>query len=768
MKVVRITPERLAEINERVAASSPACKASCQPEIVHFHPTDPVEDAGITYFESLLKEYQVDLCRWMRERAKPTDHYPAGGALLLEPGLGKTLTTLFFLFSTVLPNKPKDVGPVVLVMARNCRPVWFDEIKRIANWINQSLTIATINGSDMDVLSCDFLVTTPNRLAAMDKEARSATFSPVPGKMDPRRFFATRFCDLVVDEADMLRNGDDTTWWSGIAAVKRERTWALTGTPVHKNETDFYNLLLLLGVPTAVSQSDFAGTRATMTRRLTRADVSKSDTSLSLPPCTVHEHVLDFATTEESEAYAQMFTITCEIAVEEVQNRAPGGSRVRRGATFNTHLTSLRRACVIPALSNPARKPEADRESGPEEREPFVLTNASAQRLIRDLTTGKRKRHERDRRPPIDRPGIPEGPLGEQCTKIRAVVDFVRAECERRPTLVFSQWLDPVFLIQKLLVRGGIHGVETYHGLMTTQCQEDVIGRVRTGGVKVLIATVSSAKSSLNLTEFSTVVFVDPVLDPQDTVQAVHRVHRHGQKHPVEVHYFLMGSTVEMRVHAIAQSHRALADGLVDGGLTPHQRVVVNSERFLSEFNQPSVATTTQWRSSAVRATAVAAGADTSARSGIPEVLMEKLSSLRTPVPNADQMVVAGPASLWSILAEDMKTRPSLTTQDIAAQFQISSTSESTAGCYMIFAKGTGGATFLAPWRALTMPIPVYRSMSEFKTMMVTNSRGGLQPFIPARGIFERMGTQMTTDSIAQAVFFREESKLLMFRRPAQ
>jgi len=709
----------------------------------------------------------------MRERAKPTDHYPAGGALLLEPGLGKTLTTLFFLFSTVLPNKPKDVGPVVLVMARNCRPVWFDEIRRIANWINQSLTIATINGSDIDVFSCDFLITTPNRLAAMDKDARSATFSPTPGKMDPRRFFATRFCDLVVDEADMLRNGDDTTWWSGIAAVKRERTWALTGTPVHKNETDFYNLLLLIGVPTAVSQADFAGTRATMTRRLTRADVSKDDTSLSLPPCTVHEHVLDFATTEESEAYAQMFTITCEIAVEEVQNRAPGGSRVRRGAVFNTHLTSLRRACVIPALTQPAlshmtHERESGCESSPEEQEPFVLTNASAQRLVRSLSTGKRKRHERDRRPLVDRPIIPEGPLGEESTKIRAVVDFVRTECERRPTLVFSQWLSPVFLIQKLLTRSGVPGVETYHGLMTTQCQEEVIEHVRAGGVKVLVATVSSAKSSLNLTEFSTVVFVDPVLDPQDTVQAVHRVHRHGQTQPVEVHYFLMGSTVEMRVHAIAQSHRALADGLVDGGLTPHQRVVVNPERFLSEFNQPSVATTTQWRSSAVRATAVATGANASARPDTPELLMERLNSLRNLVPTAERVATSGQISLWGILAEDMKTRPSMTAQDIATKLHISPTPESTAGCYMVFAKGAGGSTFLAPWRALTTPVPVYKSMSEFKTMMVTNSRGSLQPFVPARGIFERMGTQITADSVAQAVFFSEETKLLMFRRSAQ
>ena len=108
-----------------------------------------------------------------------------------------------------------------------------------------------------------------------------------------------------------------------------------------------------------------------------------------------------------------------------------------------------------------------------------------------------------------------------------------------------------------------------------------------------------------------------------------------------------------------------------------------------------------------------------------------------------------------------------MTTQDIAAQFRISPTSETTAGCYMIFSSGVGGSVFLAPWRAVTTPVPVYASISEFKTMMVSKSKGGLQPFMSARGIFERMGTQMKEDAVTQAIFFREESKLLMFRRAA-
>lgn len=769
MKIIRISPERQAEIRRASAATSAVRKAVCNPEYTQCTPTDPVDGAGITYFEKHMKGYQLELCKWMTERAEPTDGYPAGGALLLEPGLGKTLTTLYFLFSTVLPSKPKDVGPVILVMARNCRAVWFSEIARIANWMNQKLVIGTVNGSAMDVHSCHFLVMTPNRLAKMAEEAKDPDFSPVPGKLDPRVFFSTLYSDVVVDEADMLRNGDDTTWWEGVAAIKRKRTWALTGTPVHKSETDFYNLLLLIGVPIAVSKTNFATVRSLMTRRLTLAEVSKADSSLSLPPCRVHEHYLDFATPEETEAYARMFSITCEVAVEEVRNRAPGGCRGRKGGTFTTHLTSLRRACVIPALSRPTIQSREEEESGAsEERPAFVLTNASAKNLVRSLARGKRPRPDRDRMPSETRCEIPVGPLGDGSTKMCTVKDFVRTECEERPTLVFSQWLDPVFLLQRLLTEGGTAGVEVYHGMLNTQEQDGVIARVRAGGVKVLIATISSAKSSLNLTEFCTVVFMDPVLDPQDAVQAVHRVHRHGQKRPVNVHHFLMNSTVEVRVHAISQSHRALADGLVDGGLVPHGRVVVTSERFLSEFNQPTDATTTQWRSSAVRAAAVASGTPLCGGGGIPQALLDKMNSLRRPESVTARPTTAGSKDVWTVLATDMAKRKTITVQDLADKFKISDTAETGSGkSYLIFVQGKVAPSYLAPWRMGQTQIPVYSSMTEFKSAMVAGSSGSLHPFIPVRGIFERMGQQFDGCSAARAIFFEDESKLLMFKTVA-
>src|SRR5690606_13746954 len=166
-------------------------------------------------------------------RSDPSDGYPPGGALLLTPGLGKTLTTLYHMFATVVTKRPDGMGPVVLAMARNCRDIWISETRRIANWMNMHIRTSSLNGRNMAIDSVDFLITTPNRLGRMEQAMREKRPHEA-GAMNASTFFARTFTDVVIDEADMLRNGDETMWWSGVAALKRKCTWALTGTPVHK------------------------------------------------------------------------------------------------------------------------------------------------------------------------------------------------------------------------------------------------------------------------------------------------------------------------------------------------------------------------------------------------------------------------------------------------------------------------------------------------------------------------------------------------------
>ena len=746
-------------------------------EIIECPPSSPVDTPGIEYFRSILKPYQRDLCDWMKSRSSPTDGYPPGGALLLTPGLGKTLTTLYHLFATVVKKRPEGTGPVVLVMARNCREIWISEIKRIANWMNMHLRIGSLNGCEMDVDAVDFLITTPNRLGRMEQAMREKK-PREKGAMDETAFFSKTFTDVVIDEADMLRNGDETMWWSGVAALKRKCTWALTGTPVHKSEGDFYSLLVLLGVSRETAEKRFAEVRSVMTRRMTQQHLEGIDPSLRLPPCTVHKHILKFATEEEADAYGMMFKRTREIAMTDVMNNAPGHQRQRSVITFGAHLTTLRRGCVVPDLARNIQAPDPAVLQEACAARPFVLNQMNAQRLLADL--GKKRPRDcgdgsgaaRKRVQSSNLP-ISDGVLGERCTKIQAVLEFVRAECAERPVLVFSNWTQPILLLESLLKRAGVGGVETYHGGMTNVEQEDTIRRIRGGGVRVLLATIASAKSSLNLTEFKTVVFTDTSLDPQEMIQAVHRVHRHGQTSPVSIHYFLIEGTVEIRVFEIAQSHDQLAKDIVDGGLIPRSKIVISSERFLSEFAPPSEEVTHQWRSSAIRATAAASTSTLqvggTGSNPIPLTLknwLSNISSAAAPaVPPAGNSTSNGQL-LWEVAYNASQATEKVSVHDLFRVYKIGEDLETIKPNYLVFKEGSNNPSMTVAWRAVSSPIPCFDSMAVFKKMVVDRSGGRIAPFIPYRGLFELMANSLPMSPFTWAILFRDDKLLLLFKKP--
>lgn len=766
MKAISLTSAQHAALQKRARETLASCpSASKAVEILSIGPTAPVASPGIEHFRGILKDYQRDLCDWMAERGEPKDGYPAGGCLLLTPGLGKTLTTLYYLFSAAIKKRPPGVGPVILVMARNCRQIWLDELAKIANWMNVTVRVGILSGCEMDIDSLDFIVTTPNRLGNMEKARECGDPPKAAWTMNVSGFFRRTFSDVVVDEADMLRNGESTTWWKGVAAVKRTRTWALTGTPVHKDVSDFYALLELVGVQPALAQAQFAVVRQIMTRRMNQEDLARINPEMRLPPCNVHEHITAFGTEEEATAYAQMFNRTREFALSDVMSSVPGSSGARSAITFGAHLTTLRRSCVIPALACGVQSASPDVE----EPRSFVLTNGSVQMLLRDIG---RKRFRKSAE--VSGPGprmipIPPGPLGEQSTKMVAVTDFVLAHYQSTPLLVFSQWLQPILLLQTLLKRGGVDGVEVYHGMMTNEAQDETIRNVRRGLVRVMIATLGSAQASLNLTEFKRVVFMDPVPDPQATAQAVGRVHRYGQTAEVNVHHFLIENTVEMRMYELARSHQRLAEDIVDGGLSVPTKIVINAARFLNEFDRPPDSVSQQWRSSAIRATAAATATTLNIQSEaeLPSALRSRLSDLSSPAasPIRTSNGTSNGSLMWSILERGLPKFATVTDQELASVHKIGAESEQVQGPYLLFTPGSSVPSLMAPWRNIDTPILCFESIAAFKAHICDNSNGKIARFTPYRGLFDLMAKAASDRPSVRAIFFQADKRLLMFRR---
>ena len=62
---------------------------------------------------------------------------------------------------------------------------------------------------------------------------------------------------------------------------------------------------------------------------------------------------------------------------------------------------------------------------------------------------------------------------------------------------------------------------------------------------KVLLCSIGSGGTGLNIVEANHVAFVDPWFNPQTHAQAECRVHRIGQTKPVTVTYFIMDKTID-------------------------------------------------------------------------------------------------------------------------------------------------------------------------------------------------------------------------------
>ncbi|KAG1676131.1 hypothetical protein FOA52_004971 [Chlamydomonas sp. UWO 241] len=77
---------------------------------------------------------------------------------------------------------------------------------------------------------------------------------------------------------------------------------------------------------------------------------------------------------------------------------------------------------------------------------------------------------------------------------------------------------------------------------------------------RILLLLVKQGGAGLTLTEAQHVALVEPLLDPGAELQVLGRIHRIGQTRETTVHRFVVSSTVEDNVHALAQARASRMD----------------------------------------------------------------------------------------------------------------------------------------------------------------------------------------------------------------
>ncbi len=458
-----------------------------------------------------LRPYQADGYQWLSALWDAG----LGGVLADDMGLGKTLQVLSMLARA---QERGDLdGPVLVVAPTSVVSTWADEARRFTPGL-KVITRARTEAKSRRALRADV------------SEADVVVTSYAVARLDADVFAEITWRALVLDEAHTVKNHRSQTY-RAVRALRRDLTFAVTGTPVENNLMDLWSLLSLVAPGLHPRADHFAarwrrpierGDRellATLRRRIRPLMLrrTKDEVALDLPPKTV-----------------QVLPVVL----------APGHRRL-----YERHLQRERQR-MLGLLDDP----EANR----------VAILASLTRL-RQLALDPRLVPAL-----VDAQGAGT-PTTATSAKIDVLVEYleeIRTEGHR--ALVFSQFTSFLALVRARLDEAGIG--HCYLDGSTTDRQQ-VVDSFRTGDDPAFLISLKAGGVGLTLTEADYVFVLDPWWNPAAEAQAIDRAHRIGQDRPVMVYRLVAAETIEEKVIALQDRKRELVARVVDddpltGGLT--------------------------------------------------------------------------------------------------------------------------------------------------------------------------------------------------------
>ncbi|KIM45770.1 hypothetical protein M413DRAFT_440809 [Hebeloma cylindrosporum] len=182
-------------------------------------------------------------------------------------------------------------------------------------------------------------------------------------------------------------------------------------------------------------------------------------------------------------------------------------------------------------------------------------------------------------------PNVRQGILGRlnldnwrSSSKIEALVEELsnlRAKDATTKSLVFSQFVNFLDLIAFRLQRAGFN-ICRLEGTMSPQARDATIKHfMNTVDVTVFLVSLKAGGVALNLTEASRVYLMDSWWNPAVEYQAMDRIHRLGQRRPVQAIKLVVEDSIESRIVQLQEKKSAMIDATLStddsamGRLTP-------------------------------------------------------------------------------------------------------------------------------------------------------------------------------------------------------
>ncbi|KAB2841508.1 MAG: DEAD/DEAH box helicase [Burkholderiales bacterium] len=201
---------------------------------------------------------------------------------------------------------------------------------------------------------------------------------------------------------------------------------------------------------------------------------------------------------------------------------------------------------------------------------------------------------------------------GVKADELAALFDdlFERPEAK---AVVFSQWTRTHDIVIRRLEARGI-GYISFHGGVPSEKRPALVDRFRNDpDCRVFLSTDAGA-TGLNLQHASILVNMDLPWNPALLEQRIARIHRMGQKRPVQIVNFVAKGTIEEGMLSVLAFKRSLSAGILDGGMGEISLGGSRLNRFMKEVeNVTGHVVETEAMTPAEEAAGVAALAETSA-----------------------------------------------------------------------------------------------------------------------------------------------------------
>lgn len=403
---------------------------------------------------------------------------------------------------------------------------------------------------------------------------------------------------IVLDESHKIQS-TVTSQFDAIRRLRTQRKWCMTGTPMPKNIDNLQGQLEFMGISRGrrFPPAKAAWYADIMSRHLKRDCLCDEDGKIELPPITYRDVHVTLGPTDLALYTALRNATLARYAsrTEEDKMFVPLMfqliARERRACTVICDTVKLKRgrrpkvhvevAPELPPIPPNALNPKDDcpvcfepiphpvmlacrhcfcnecllalLEAG-EHKCPLCQLELNGQAVLEAQRTCRAVADALSYIAPAPQAAAPadDGVIANEAIaysapeKFQVLLDLVKGP-QARPTLVYTQFDDAVYTLQVLLQQQEVP-VQILTGSMTRAARSASIQRFREQSNGVLILSLRTAAVGLNLIHASLVVFMDPPMNTGLEMQACGRVHRLGQKNPVEIVHIIARGTVEERI----------------------------------------------------------------------------------------------------------------------------------------------------------------------------------------------------------------------------